>query len=72
MTQGSPLRLIITFALPLMAGNVFQHLHREWNTRCRWGRLARSRRVGISGGLPTAQLDGFLGVIGVHSGDFLF
>ena len=27
MTQGSPLRLIITFALPLMAGNVFQQLY---------------------------------------------
>ena len=27
MTQGSPLRLIITFALPLMAGNVFQRLY---------------------------------------------
>lgn len=27
MTQGSPLRLLITFALPLMAGNVFQQLY---------------------------------------------
>ena len=27
MTQGSPLRLIITFALPLMAGHVFQQLY---------------------------------------------
>ena len=27
MTQGSPPRLIITFALPLMAGNVFQQLY---------------------------------------------
>jgi putative MATE family efflux protein len=27
MTQGSPLKLLITFALPLMAGNVFQQLY---------------------------------------------
>lgn len=27
MTQGSPLRLIISFALPLMIGNVFQQLY---------------------------------------------
>ncbi len=27
MTQGSPLRLIFAFALPLMAGNVFQQLY---------------------------------------------
>lgn len=27
MTQGSPLRLIVGFALPLMAGNVFQQLY---------------------------------------------
>lgn len=24
MTSGSPLKLIVTFALPLMVGNVFQ------------------------------------------------
>lgn len=27
MTQGNPLGLIVTFALPLMAGNVFQQLY---------------------------------------------
>ena len=27
MTQGNPLRLIVVFALPLMAGNVFQQLY---------------------------------------------
>lgn len=27
MTEGSPLRLLISFALPLMAGNVFQQLY---------------------------------------------
>lgn len=27
MTQGSPLRLIISFALPLMVGNIFQQLY---------------------------------------------
>lgn len=27
MTSGSPLKLIITFALPLMAGNIFQQLY---------------------------------------------
>lgn len=27
MTEGSPLRLIVTFALPLMAGNIFQQLY---------------------------------------------
>ena len=27
MTQGSPARLIFTFALPLMMGNVFQQLY---------------------------------------------
>ena len=27
MTEGSPTRLLITFALPLMLGNVFQQLY---------------------------------------------
>ena len=27
MTQGNPLRLIVSFALPLMAGNIFQQLY---------------------------------------------
>ena len=27
MTEGSPTRLIFTFALPLMVGNVFQQLY---------------------------------------------
>ena len=27
MTEGSPVRLLISFALPLMAGNVFQQLY---------------------------------------------
>ena len=27
MTQGSPGKLLLTFALPLMAGNVFQQLY---------------------------------------------
>ena len=27
MTEGSPIRLLISFALPLMVGNVFQQLY---------------------------------------------
>ena len=27
MTTGSPLKLIVTFALPLMVGNIFQQLY---------------------------------------------
>ena len=27
MTEGSPLRLIISFSLPLMVGNVFQQMY---------------------------------------------
>ena len=27
MTTGSPLKLILTFAMPLMVGNVFQQLY---------------------------------------------
>lgn len=27
MTQGAPLGLILTFALPLMVGNIFQQLY---------------------------------------------
>ena len=27
MTEGSPVKLLLTFALPLMVGNVFQQLY---------------------------------------------
>ena len=32
MTEGSPTRLLITFALPLMLGNVFQQLYTVLDT----------------------------------------
>ena len=40
MTEGSPTRLIFTFALPLMVGNVFQQLYTVVDTA---GCLASSR-----------------------------
>ena len=42
MTEGSPIRLIISFALPLMAGNVFQQLYTVVDT------AVVGRGVGVS------------------------
>ena len=33
MTTGSPLRLILAFCLPIVAGNLFQQLRRCWQKK---------------------------------------
>ena len=42
MTEGSPSKLIITFALPLMVGNIFQQLYTVIDT------MVVGRALGVS------------------------
>lgn len=48
MTEGKPISLIFTFALPLMAGNVFQQLYTVIDTMIvgtlAWGKKTASGR----------------------------
>lgn len=43
MTQGSPLKLILTFSLPLLGGFLFQQLYSFMDTMVVGGVLARRR-----------------------------
>ena len=49
MTEGSPTRLIFTFALPLMVGNVFQQLYTVVDT------AVVGQFVGVGACLPSGR-----------------
>ena len=67
MTQGSPLRLIITFALPLMAGNVFQQLYTVVDTAV-VGQVVGVGALASLGAADWLQLDGFGNYQGLTQG----
>ncbi len=71
MTQGSPLRLIITFALPLMAGNVFQQLYTVVDTAVVGQVVWESARWHLWG-LPTGSTGWFWELSRASLRDFLF
>ena len=52
MTKGSPIRLLFSFALPLMFGNIFQQLYTVVDTAIVGrgvGMSARARWIGSTG-----------------------
>ena len=57
MTEGSPIRLLISFALPLMVGNVFQQLYTVVDTAV-VGAVCGGKRPGLPGGGGQPQLGG--------------
>lgn len=71
MTEGKPLKLIFSFALPLMIGNVFQQLYTVVDTMV-VGAGAGGRRPGGSGGCGLAELDDARCDTGIFAGIFHF
>ena len=57
MTEGSPIRLLISFALPLMVGNVFQQLYTVVDTAV-VGQVCGGKRAGLPGGSGSAPTGG--------------
>ena len=57
MTEGSPSKLIITFALPLMVGNIFQQLYTVIDT------MVVGRALGVSALAALGATDWLMGLI---------
>ena len=63
MTQGSPLKLILTFSLPLLGGFLFQQLYSFMDTMVVGGVLGTEALAAVEGDFtPSAFVRGITGV----------